>query len=120
MQRFTLRAPRAKIVENDIEKACRDLLALHGYKVHRLHCGRARFPDGSWVALEERGTPYWICIHPRHPGFYLETKAPGGVLSDARLWMRRILTAGWRLRVAVIDDVAVLAEWLSTHENPTW
>jgi hypothetical protein len=119
MPRFTLRAPRVKIVENDVERACADLLALRGYKMHRLHCGRARFPDGAWITLEEPGIPDWVCIHPQHPGFYLETKRPGSVLSDAQVWMHRVLIRGWRLEVAVIDDVAALAEWLRDHEKPT-
>ena len=33
--------------------------------------------------------------------------------------MHRFLTAGWRLQVAVIDDVAGLAVWLRSHEAPT-
>jgi hypothetical protein len=118
MPRFTLRAPRVKIVENDVEKACRDLLAIHGYKVHRLHCGRARFPDGSWVQLEEPGTPDWIAIHPQHSGFYLETKRPGAGLSPAQTFMHRVLAA-WRLPVVVVDDVDELARWLRAHEKPT-
>jgi hypothetical protein len=117
MSRFKLRSPRPKLVENDVERACRDLLNVRGYKLHRLHCGRARFPDGSWVALEEQGTPDWLAVHPRHPAFYVETKAPGGVLSPAQVWMHRVLTHGWRLRVAVIGDPAELAEWLAEHER---
>jgi hypothetical protein len=33
--------------------------------------------------------------------------------------MHRILTGGYRLRVAVIDDVAELEQWLGAHEQPT-
>lgn len=115
MPRFRLTAQRLKVTENHVEKACRDLLNLKGYKLHRLHCGRARFPDGTWVQLEERGTPDWLCIHPVHPAFYLEAKAPGGALSDAQRWMHRVLAA-WRLPVVVIDDPAELAAWLREHE----
>jgi hypothetical protein len=118
MPRFTLRSPRAKVTENDVERGCADLLALHGYKVHRLHCGRARFPDGSWVQLEEKGMPDWLTVHPRHPGFYLEAKRPGGVLSPAQRWMHCVLAA-WRLPVVVVDDVDELARWLRAHEEPT-
>jgi hypothetical protein len=117
--RFRLRSPRIKLVENDVERQCRDLLALRGYKVHRLHCGRARFPDGSWVQLEEQGTPDWVVLHPVHAGFYLEAKRPGGALSPAQVWMHRVLTRGYRLQVAVIDDVTELEQWLRTHEEPT-
>jgi hypothetical protein len=50
-----------------------------------------------------------------HPAFYLETKAPGGVLSNAQRWMHRVLAA-WHLPVVTIDDVDELAEWLRAHE----
>ena len=81
--------------------------------------GRFRPLDGRWITCVEPGTPDWICVHPRHPAFYLETKAPGGSSSPAQVWMHRFLTAGWRLQVAVIDDVAGLAVWLRSHEEPT-
>ena len=119
MPRFRLRSPRLKVVENDVERACCDLLALRGYKVHRLHCGRAQFPDGRWVTLEEEGMPDWLVVHPLYPAFYVETKRPGAELSPAQAWMHRVLIHGWRLRVAVIDDPAELAEWLSAHEKAT-
>jgi hypothetical protein len=84
-----------------------------------LHAGRARFPDGTWVQLEERGTPDWLCVHPVYPGFYLETKAPGGALTIAQRWMHRVLAGAYRMHVVVIHDVAELAEWLCVHEEPT-
>ena len=115
---FKLRAPRLKVSENDVEKACRDVLNLRGYRLHRLHCGKARFPDGTWVQLEEQGMPDWLCVHPAHPAFYLETKAPGGALSPAQRWMHKILSA-WRLPVVVVDDAMQLVAWLREHEEPT-
>jgi hypothetical protein len=105
-------------VENDVERACQDLLNLGGYKIHRLHCGRARFPDGLWVAVEEQSTPDWIAIHPQHPGFYVETKLPRVELSPAQVWMHRVLTTGWRLHVAVIDDLTELAECSPSMREP--
>jgi hypothetical protein len=119
MPRFRLKSPRVKLTENDIEQVCCDLLAIRGYKLHRLHCGRARFPDGRWVTLEEQGTPDWLAVHPVHAAFYLETKAPGRVLSSAQRWAHKVLSDGYRMHVVVIDDVAELIAWLREHEEPT-
>jgi hypothetical protein len=86
--------------------------------MHRLHCGRARFADGTWVTLEQRGMPDFVCVHPQHSGFYMECKRPGGRLSPAQAFMHRVLAA-WRLPVVVVDDVDELACWLRAHEQPT-
>jgi hypothetical protein len=120
MSRFRLRSPRAKLTENDVERVCRDFLNLRGYRLERLHSGRFKTLDGRrYITGAEPGTPDWVVVHGRHRAFYLETKAPGGVLSDAQAWMHRVLTRGYRLQVATIDDVGELAEWLRSHEEPT-
>ena len=118
MTRFRLKSPCVKLVENDVEKACADFLSLRGYRLERLHAGRF-YMDGHFINGAEPGTPDWVCVHPMHTGFYLEAKGPGGGLSPAQVWMHRVLSAGWRLHVAVIGDVAELAEWLREHEEPT-
>jgi hypothetical protein len=119
MPRFRLKSPRVKLVENDIEKACADFLNLHGYRLERLHAGRFKTLDGRYITGAEPGTPDWVAIHGRHRAFYLETKAPGGALSDSQAWMHRVLTAGYRLQVATIDDATELERWLHAHEEPT-
>jgi hypothetical protein len=120
MTRFRLRSPHIKLVENDVEKACADFLSLRGYRLERLHAGRFKTLDGRrYITGAEPGTPDFLAVHGRHRAFYLETKAPRGVLSPAQRWMHQILTRGYRLQVATIDDVSELADWLRKHEEPT-
>jgi hypothetical protein len=120
MSRFTLKSSRIKLVENDVEKACADFLNLRGYRLERLHAGRFKTLDGRrYITGAEPGTPDWVAIHGRHRSFYLEIKAPGGVMSDAQAWMHRTLSGGYRLCVAVIEDVAELEQWLRAQEEPT-
>lgn len=113
---FRLTHPAPKLTENHVERACLDFLAMRGWKTHRLHCGRARFRDGSWVTLEPEGTPDWIAIHPQHPGFYLETKRPGKSISPGQNFKHTELRIGYRLQVVTADSVEVLIEWLNRHE----
>src|SRR5215813_10342973 len=55
MKRFRLTSPRVKLVENDVERACVDLLRLRGYYVVRLQSGLFRTPDGRWIRIGEPG-----------------------------------------------------------------
>jgi len=117
MQRYRLKPQRApKLTENDVERACLDFLHLRGYKEHRLHCGRARFPDGTWTQLEPVGTPDWLLVHSTHPAFYLETKRPGAELAPGQILKHLELTRGLRLHVSVASSVEELRAWLDEHE----
>ena len=117
MPRFRLKPWRPTLRENDVERACRDLAALRGYKEHRLHCGRARFPDGSWVTLEAEGMPDWLFAHGQFPCVYLETKRPGGCPSPGQKQKLNELRIGYRLAIIVADSVESFAEQLKEHER---
>src|SRR5262252_3070006 len=79
---FRLTAPQLKLVENDVERQCLDLLRLRGYWPARLHAGTFRSVDGErWIRGVEKGTPDYGAIHELYPGFLLETKRPGGSLA---------------------------------------
>jgi hypothetical protein len=51
MPRFRLTPPNPKLVENDVERACLDVLRIRGYRPVRLHSGLLRTPDGRWLRV---------------------------------------------------------------------
>jgi hypothetical protein len=52
-RKFRLQHPR--LSENDVERACLDLLRLRGYWPIRLHAGRFKTPDGErWITGVDR------------------------------------------------------------------
>ena len=74
MSRFRLTPPRVKLVENDVERACVDLLRLKGYYVVRL---RERPAQDSRRPLDPRrrtGPAGLRCVKSTFP----EVKRPGG------------------------------------------
>ena len=113
MSRFRLTSPRLKLVENDVERACIDLLRLKGYYVVRLQSGLLKTPDGRWIRVGEPGLPDYVCVKS---DFFLEVKRPKGKLSDAQIEKIFELEA-CGFRVATIDSVERLAEWLDAHEK---
>lgn len=116
---FRLRhPPRVKLAESEVIRASKDLLHLRGYREHRLHAGKHMTPDGGWIECEPAGTPDYVAIHPRFPGFYIEFKRTGGKPSPEQEFKHRELAA-WRLPVAVVDSVEALARWLDEHERAT-
>ena len=113
MSRFRLTPPRVKLVENDVERACLDLLRLHGYYVVRLQSGRFKTSDGRWVTVGEPGLPDYVCVKS---DFFLEVKRPGGKLSPAQInKIFELSSCGFR--VATIDSVERLEAWLDEHEH---
>src|SRR5262245_14588478 len=114
MSRFRLTSPRVKLVENDVEKACIDLLRLRGYYVVRLQSGRFKTVDGRWVTIGEPGLPDYACLKR---DFFLECKAPKKQPSAAQIEKAFELEAGYRIAVATVDSVEHLARWLHAHEN---
>lgn len=113
MSRFRLTAPRVKLVENDVERACIDVLRLKGYYVVRLQSGLLKTPDGRWIRVGEPGLPDYCAIKR---DFFLEVKAPGRKLSPAQVNKIFELEA-CNFRVATVDSVERLAEWLDAHEK---
>jgi len=107
-----------ELSENDIRKACLDLLASRNWYVHRVWCGP--FWTYSKVQVLQgapNGTPDYLCVHSRYPGFFLETKRPRGELQPVQQATRRTLELGYRLAVVKVDDPRVLREFLDQHEG---
>jgi hypothetical protein len=113
VSRFRLTPPRVKLVENDVERACLDLLRLHGYYVVRLQSALLKTPDGRWIRVGEPGLPDYVCVKS---DFFLEVKAPGRKLSPAQINKIFELEA-CGFRVATIDSVERLEAWLHEHEK---
>lgn len=114
MKRFRLTAPRVKLVENDVEKACIDLLRLRGYYVVRLQSGLFKTADGRWVRVGEPGLPDYVVIKR---DFFLEVKAPKKAPSAAQVQKAFELEKGYGITVATIDSVERLASWLDACEK---
>jgi hypothetical protein len=114
---FRLRPPLA-LSENDVERACLDLLRVRGYWAARQHVGAFRTPGGDWVRIGEKGVPDYLVLHGRYRGFLMEVKRQsGGVLSPEQAFKIQQLTLGYRLRVAVVTSSKELADWLQDHEH---
>jgi hypothetical protein len=112
VKQFRLTAPKVKLVENDVEKACLDLLRLRGYYPVRLQSGLLKTPDGRWVRVGEPGLPDYIIV--KHD-FFLEVKAPGGKLSPAQVEKIFEIEKVRRISVATVDSVERLVEWLQKN-----
>lgn len=98
---FRLTVPKLKLTENDVERQINDYLRLRGWRLTRLHCGKARFPGGQWVELHAAGTADWLATRGRpQAAMYWEAKAPGEQPSAAQLAFleqarREGYAAGW-------------------------
>lgn len=109
--RFQLKAPTLKLSENDVESACVDLLRLRGYWPIRLHAGLFKSADGKrWIRGVEKGTPDWAAF--RSPSFLMETKRPGGVLSDDQKRKIFELEKFFGLKTIVVEGAEELLAWL--------
>lgn len=118
MKRFRLvPPPKPKLVERDVAKACKQLLAYRGYYPVRLQSGLLKSLDGQRVVpVGEIGLPDFVFVHERYPAFFLETKRPNGQLSDAQKKKHWEMTVAYRLAIATIDRVEALTPWLDAHE----
>lgn len=116
---FRLTSPRpAKQVENDVESGCLDYLRIRGYFPVRIHCGKFRSWDGKRVITgAPKGTPDWVFVHARYPGFLLEAKRPGQEPSAEQTQRHREIYMGYKLDIAVIDNVDTLRRWLNEREK---
>jgi hypothetical protein len=115
---FRLTHPRPpRLSENDVEKACIDLLRYRGYWVARLHAGTFKSMDGKrWITGVDKGTPDYATLHHRFPGFLMEVKAPGEKPSREQETKHYEIRLGFRLAIAVVDGVQTLVDWLARHE----
>lgn len=110
--RFQLKGDRLQLSENDVRNACLDVLRLHHWCPIRQQVGLFR-PIGEnnhIISIGEAGDPDYVVVKP--PSFFLETKRPGGKLSDAQ--RRRIdqLQQFFGLETVVVESVEQLVEWL--------
>lgn len=101
--------PPVKLVENDVEKACLNLLRLKGYYPVRLQSGLFKTPDGRWVRIGEPGLPDYVVIRN---DWFLEVKAPGKTPSPKQIEKIFELEKIHRIPVATVDSVERLIEWL--------
>jgi hypothetical protein len=120
MARFRLRPNEFKPSENDVERACKDLLYLRGYRPLRENSGLFPTPDSlcdqcrakaRWVRVGEPGMPDYSI-----PRFMMEVKRPGGKLSaeqEAKIFELEI----HGVRVAVVDSAEALLAWLEAYER---
>lgn len=116
MKRFALTTYRPKLSENDVERACLDLLRVRGYYPIRLQSGRFKTVDDRWITIGEKGIPDYILAHRIYPAFLLETKRPKGERSEEQRKKHFELTVAYRLAVATVDRVEILGPWLNEHE----
>lgn len=113
---FRLTSP-PPLKENDVERACLDLLRLRGYWVGRNHCGTFKSADGNrWIKGAPKGTPDYTTVHAQFPGFLLEVKRPGADVSDEQKTKIMEIRLGYHLAIAVVDTAEALLVWLEQHE----
>jgi hypothetical protein len=112
VDRFRLKAPRVKLVENDVERQCEDLLALGGWLVLRNHTGTFKSMDGRrWIKGNPKGTPDYTCIRGRAV-FLLEVKRPGEKPSPDQEVRHNELRHFFRVEIVTVDCVEKLDAWL--------
>ena len=116
MKPFRLTPPSLR--ENDIERACLDLLRLRGYFVVRIHSGLFRSADGQrWITGAEKGTADYIAVHKRHRGFLLETKRPTLALTEAQRSRAAEILAGYGVPTVTAASARALRLWLDQWET---
>ena len=116
---FRLRSPKIRLSENDIEKACKQLLQYHHFYAVRQQSGLFPAPgnlcdncrrNARWIRVGEPGIPDYVI-----PRFFLETKAPGKKLSDIQREKILLLETQWNLKTAVVESLDELLAWLARH-----
>jgi hypothetical protein len=116
--RFKLTPSGAPQRENDVERACLDLLALRGYWVGRNHCGTFKSADNRrWIKGAPKGTPDYATLHRNYPGFLMEVKRPGAATSSEQDQKHFEIRLAYGIAIATVDSVAALAAWLDHHEG---
>jgi hypothetical protein len=109
---FKLRSQKVVLTENDVERAINDYLRLDGWRLHRQHVGKARFPGGAWVELYPEGTADWLATRGRNGGecLYYEAKRPGASPSPAQTaWLEQARREGYP--AACFDTFSAFLAW---------
>jgi hypothetical protein len=117
--KFRLRHPPIpRLSENDVERACIDLLNARNWWVARLHSGTFKSIDGRrFVRGHAKGTPDYACLHHDYPGFLLEVKRPGETPSPDQERKHHELRLGFQLTIATVDNVEALNRWLDNYQT---
>ena len=116
MSRFRLTPDgRLRLNENDVRKACLDVLRTHGWWPIRQHVGRLRAPHGDWIQVGEAGDPDYAVI--RAPSFFIEFKRPGARPSETQQKRHQILERSYGLETIVVASVEDPVAWLSQKEK---
>jgi len=114
--RFRLKSPAAlQLSENDVRKACLDVLRVHQWWPIRQQVGLFKTADKRWIRIGEIGDPDYVVIKP--PSFFLELKRPGGELSPEQVARIHQLRQFYGLETVVVESVEELMEWLERYER---
>ena len=94
------------------------MLGYRGYWVIRVHTGTFKSADGKrWITGAKKGTPDYVAVHERFPGFLLEVKRPGAEPSPEQIKKHREIRIGFRLAILTVDSVEKLLAQLAQHER---
>ena len=115
-KRFQLKPPVVRTSENDVRKACLDILRLRHWWPIRQHVGLYKTPDGRWIRIGEVGDPDYVAVKP--PSFFLETKRPGGELEPEQIKRISDLKTFYGMDTAVVESVEELIDWLDQNRSP--
>jgi len=118
---------KIQLTENDVEEACLDVLRWHHFYPLRQQSGRFIMPDREVIdTLEGAGVPFrWQTVGEKGipdyviPRFFVEVKAPGGVVSLVQRRKIQELALN-HLETAVPRSVEEMVAWLDEHEAPIW
>ena len=118
LPKFRLKPPALKLSENDVRKACLDVLRLHHWWPIRQHVGLFQTigKNSHKITIGEVGDPDYVVIKP--PSFFLETKRPGGDLSDEqKARIQNLQVQFYGLETVVVESVEELIEWLEARDR---
>lgn len=116
---FRLKHWKPKLVENDVEEQCLDLLRHMQYRPERLHTGRFKsLDDRRMITGHAKGTPDYIVAHPTFPAFYLEVKRPGAKPSPEQE-QKHVELRLCGFKVAIVDSIEAVQAWLDQHHQRT-
>lgn len=106
-----------QLSENDVRKACLDVLRVRHWWPIRQHVGLFSTvgKNPRKISIGETGDPDYIIVKP--PSFFLETKRPGGKLSPEQVARIALLKQFYGLDTVVVESVEELLEWLDRHER---
>jgi hypothetical protein len=114
--KFRLKSPRLlQLSENDVRRACLDVLRMHRWWPIRQHVGLFKTVDKRWIRIGENGDPDYVVV--KAPSFFVELKRPGGILSDDQIARIQDLKQFYGLETVVVESVEELVEWLDRYER---